>query len=177
MKKKTDMSGITRASGPEEYERLLQEALAKRPTRFITLEETGFVVEVVTRKPLEVLEIWELVGVKQSVFTDPDATKEQKTLAGTKLLEHSLAILDHAIREGWIKSPRFFPSDYEQKEGEVGVKLTSLSRTDRQSLVNAFTSVPDAEEDQAVVKADSFPDDQGGDSRGAPGAKEEPSND
>ena len=169
--KKKDNSGIHRASDPEEYERLLEQAEKKRPTRFITLEETGFVVEVVEREPVEILEFWELVGVSQTVLTDPDAPQAQKTLAGSKLLDGQLKILDHAIRNGWIKAPTFFPSDYEPKEGEKGVSVLRLSRRDRKSLVDAFTTI--AEEDEAVKKADSFHDDQGGDTRGDTGPEKE----
>jgi len=175
MTKKNDTSGIVKASDPEDYGRLLEKAEKDRPTRFIVLKETGFVVEVIVRKAVEVLDIWELIDVDQTVFVDPDASEAEKSMAGMKLLKGQVKILDHAIKAGWVRAPKMFPSDYEPEEGEKGLPVMNLSREDRQSLVRAFTNV--AEEDEAVKQVDSFHEDQGGETRGPDSPEEEPAGD
>ena len=179
----------TGPSDPSAYDRMLKAAEDARPTRVIETPHSKFRIEVALREAIEILDIWEIVGITQTELMapiDPALKGEEKTAAvdrkkfvNAKLMDGIDKVLDEAIARGWIRSPKMFPMSYGPvlKKGDHGLPLAKLHRLDRQGLYSVFMKPEESEEGEAVKKADEFHDDKGGASGGDPGTTEGPAGD
>lgn len=128
--------------GREAYER-------KRPTTDIRVP-SGNVFKVMKLEALELLDAWNIIGVKPGEMESGDNRS-----IGTKMLNSSQKLLDEFVCKFAVK-PRLIPSTASAEEKERRIVTTDLAAADKMALINGLLKSSGGGEGKAL--ADSFPE-------------------
>jgi len=130
-----------------DYKKLREAYEKRRPTTEIKLP-SGMVFRAVKPDALELMEVWDILGLK------PGELEELDTRAlGMRLLTRAREVLDRFVCR-FIVEPQLLPSTC--KDAKDTLAVMDLVPADRMALINALMAASGGEEGKATAEA--FPE-------------------